>query len=86
MQVLRGRLAAKGRVGSVRKTGLKCIERQVNCNGHIHLFRIVPFSLTLGIRRRLLRDLLEADSEKELCNYITVQAGPLTFTCQNAPP
>lgn len=42
MQVLRGRLAAKGRVGSVRKTGLKCIERQVNCNGHIHLFRIVP--------------------------------------------
>lgn len=42
MQVLRGRIAAKGRVGSVRKTGLKGIERQVNCHGHVHRFWIMP--------------------------------------------
>lgn len=48
MQVLRGRIAAKGRVGSVRKTGLKGIERQVNCNGHIHLFWIMLLLMLLS--------------------------------------
>lgn len=64
--MLRGRRAAKGRVGFVKEVGLKGIERQITCNEHIHLFLDNAFFLTLGIKHRLLRDLLEADNGRGL--------------------
>lgn len=48
-------------MGFVKEVGLKGIERQVICNEHIHLFLDNGFSLTLGIKHRSLRVLLEAD-------------------------
>lgn len=42
MQVWRGRNVGKGREGLVREIGLRGFGRQVNCNGHINHFWIMP--------------------------------------------